>query len=61
MKKLTALSTLFILLIFVAPIQVSAATNAGVKPGSFFYFFDTTFENVSLFLLSAPKRKRRKR
>ena len=60
MKKLTALSTLFILLIFVAPIQVSAATNAGVKPGSFFYFFDTTFENVSLFFTFSPEKKAQK-
>ena len=41
MKKLTTLSILLISLAFVAPIQVSAATNAGVKPGSFFSIFLT--------------------
>ena len=60
MKKLTTLSTLLISLVFVAPIQVSAATNAGVKPGSFFYFFDTTFENVGLFFTFDPEKKAQK-
>mgnify|MGYP001595319852 CR=1 FL=1 len=60
MKKLTTLSILLISLVFIAPIQVSAATNAGVKPGSFFYFFDTTFENVGLFFTFNPEKKARK-
>lgn len=60
MKKLTTLSILFISLVFIAPIQVSAATNAGVKPGSFFYFLDTTFENVGLFFTFNPEKKAQK-
>lgn len=60
MKKLTTLSILFISLIFIAPIQVSAAANAGVKPGSLFYFFDTAFENVGLFFTFGSENKTRK-
>lgn len=57
MKKLTILSILFVSLAFVAPVQASAAANAGVKPGSFFYFFDTTFENIDLFFTFNSKNK----
>jgi len=60
MKKLTALSILLISLAFVAPAQASAATNAGVTPGSFFYFFDTTFENISLLFTFSPEQKAQK-
>lgn len=57
MKKIIILSILFISLAFTAPMQASAATNAGVKPGSFFYFLDTTFENVGLFFTFNPEKK----
>lgn len=57
MKKLTALSILFLSLAFVAPIQVSAATSAGVKPGSFFYFFDTASEKINLFFTFNSEKK----
>ncbi len=57
MKKLTMLSILLISLAFVIPTQVSATTNDGVKPGSFFYFFDTAFEKISLFFTFNPERK----
>src|SRR3989344_6424546 len=60
MKKITILSILFFSLAFIAPIQASAATNAGVKPGSFFYFFDTTFENIGLFFAFDPGQKAKK-
>jgi len=60
MKKLTTLSVLLISLAFVVPVQASAATSAGVKPGSFFYFFDTTFENVSLFFTFDSENKAKK-
>ena len=60
MKKLTTLSILFISLAFVAPMQVSAATNAGIKPGSFFYFLDTASEKVSLFFTFSPEGKAQK-
>ena len=57
MKKLTVISILLTSLVFVAPVQVSAATGAGVKPGSFFYFFDTAFENVGLFFTFNSEQK----
>lgn len=60
MKKLTTLSILFISFVFVAPIQVSAATNAGAKPGSFFYFFDTASEKINLFFTFNPEKKAQK-
>ncbi len=60
MKKLTTLSVLLISLAFVVPVQVSAATNAGVKPGSFFYFFDTAFENIGLFFTFDSESKAKK-
>ena len=60
MRKLTALSILAISLAFAAPMQASAAANAGVKPGSFFYFFDTASENISLFFTFNPEQKAKK-
>ncbi|MFZ2303788.1 MAG: DUF5667 domain-containing protein [Minisyncoccia bacterium] len=60
MKKLTAVSILFVSLAFVVPMQASAATSAGVKPGSFFYFFDTTSESISLFFTFNPEQKAKK-
>lgn len=57
MEKLTILSILFVSLAFVAPVQASAAADAGVKPGSLFYFFDTTFENIDLFFTFNSKNK----
>src|SRR3989344_2318088 len=62
MKKplLMIASILFISLAFVVPMQASAATNAGLKPGSFFYFFDTTFENISLFFTFDSENKAKK-
>lgn len=60
MKKLTTLSILFISLAFIAPIQVSAATSAGVKPGSFFYFLDAAFENIGFFFTFNPEKQAQK-
>ena len=60
MKKLTTLSILLISLAFVVPAQASAATNAGVKPGSFFYFFDTASEKINLFFTFNPEKKAQK-
>lgn len=59
-KLLTTLSILLISLVFIVPIQASAATSAGVKPGSFFYFFDTAFENIGLFFTLNPEKKAQK-
>jgi hypothetical protein len=59
-KSLVTLSILFISLALVVPTRAFAATSAGVKPGSFFYFFDTTFENVSLFFTFDSENKAKK-
>jgi len=48
------------MVVFVLPTPASAAANAGVKPGSFFYFFDTTFEKVNLFFTFNPEKKAKK-
>lgn len=57
MKKITSfLLIVFLLAIFVAT-PVFAATNAGIKPNSFLYFFDTTFEKVNLFFTFNPEKK----
>ncbi len=47
---------------FVLPLPVSAATetSAGVKPGQFLYFFDTTFEKVDLFFTFGSENKAKK-
>ena len=46
--------------VLAVPIFVSAAPSAGIKPGSFFYFFDTTFEKINLFLTFNPEKKAQK-
>ncbi len=61
MKKFTIIALVSILLVvFVIPISASAATNPGIKPGSFFYFFDITFEKIGLFFTFSPEKKVRK-
>ena len=57
MKKAPTISILLLSLVFIAPMQVSAVTNAGVKPGSLLYFFDTAFENMGLFFTFDPEKK----
>ena len=42
------------------PSFVSAAPSAGIKPGNFFYFFDTTFEKIGLFFTFNPEKKAQK-
>lgn len=60
MKKIL-ISSLFILTFaFLAPAPALAQTNAGTTPGSFFYFFDTTFENISLFFTFNSEKKAEK-
>jgi S1-C subfamily serine protease len=46
--------------LFASPVSASADTKAGIKPGSFFYFFDTTFEKVNLFFTFNPENKAQK-
>ena len=61
MKKLSFLiSFLLLTAVFTAPLSVSAAQNAGIKPGSFFYGFVTTFEKVNLFFTFNPEKKAEK-
>ncbi len=47
---------------FVFPLPVSAATetSAGIKPGQFLYFFDTTFEKVGIFFTFGSENKAKK-
>ncbi len=61
MKKSAIVISLLILGIFFAsPVSASADTKAGIKPGSFFYFFDTTFEKIGLFFAFSPEKKAQK-
>lgn len=46
--------------VLVSPAFASAATNAGVKPGSFWYRFDIAFEKINLFFTFNPEGKARK-
>ena len=52
--------TLFFIAVFVLPVSASAATNAGVKPGSFWYGFDIAFEKINLFFTFNSEVKARK-
>lgn len=47
-------------IIIFLPIFASAATSPGIKPGSFFYFFDTAFEKVGMFFAFGPEKKAEK-
>ena len=60
MKKSFLMLALLLVVVFSLPASASAATNPGVKPGSFFYFFDTTFEQISLFFTFSPEKKAEK-
>lgn len=51
---------LFLVVVFTLPTSALAATKPGVKPGSFFYFFDTAFERVNLFFTFSPEKKAKK-
>ena len=42
---------------FSVPASALAATNPGIKPGNFFYFFDTAFEQINLFFTFSPEKK----
>ncbi len=46
--------------VLMLPISASAATTAGVKPGSFWYFFDTASEKIALFFTFNPENKAKK-
>lgn len=61
MKKIsTIILSLLFAAVFTLPIFASAATSPGVKPGNFFYFFDTSFEKIGLFFTFSPEKKARR-
>lgn len=51
---------LVLVFIFTAPVFVSAAPSAGLKPTSFFYFLDTITENIDLFFTFDAEKKAEK-
>ncbi|MDP3710630.1 MAG: DUF5667 domain-containing protein [bacterium] len=56
----TIILTLLLMVVFSLPVSASAAISPGIKPGSFFYFFDTAFEKIGLFFTFNPEKKARK-
>lgn len=61
MKRFSTIALVLLLVaVFSLPASASAATSPGIKPGSFFYFFDTTFEQIGLFFTFNPEKKARK-
>jgi hypothetical protein len=61
MKKISIIILVLLLAVaFSLPIFASAATSPGIKPGSFFYFLDTSFEKIGLFFAFNPEKKARK-
>ena len=61
MERFSIIALMLLLVVaFSLPASASAATSPGVKPGSFFYFFDTTFEKIGLFFTFSPENKARK-
>jgi len=59
MKNIFITSLLLLTLVF-APAPALAQTSAGTTPGSFLYFFDTTFEKINLFFTFDSERKAQK-
>lgn len=59
-KSVIVISFLVLVALFASPVSASAETKAGIKPGSFFYFFDTTFEKINLFFTFNPEKKAQK-
>lgn len=58
MKRFSAIALMLLLVAaFSLPTSVSAAEESGIKPGSFFYGFVTTFEKVNLFFTFNPEKK----
>ncbi len=59
-KSIITISFLILVTLFASPVSALAETKAGIKPGSFFYFFDTTFEKINLFFTFNPEKKAQK-
>src|SRR3989344_5428257 len=60
MKTFLIALALISAVVLVSPASASAATNAGVKPGSFWYGFDLAFEKINLFFTLNSEGKARK-
>ena len=60
MKAFLIALALISAVVLVSPASASAATNAGVKPGSFWYGFDIAFEKINIFFTFNPEGKARK-
>lgn len=59
-KSAIIISFLLLVVLFVSPLPASADTKAGIKPSSFFYFFDITFEKIGLFFTFDSQKKAEK-
>jgi len=60
MKTFLITLALISAVVLISPASASAATNAGVKPGSFWYGFDLAFEKVNLFFTFNSENKVKK-
>jgi len=59
-KKIAVFATIFISVFLLTSAPALAAEEAGIKPGSFFYGFVTTFEKINLFFTFSPEKKAEK-
>src|SRR3989344_4604793 len=59
-KKIAVFATIFISVFLLTSTPALAAEEAGIKPGSFFYGFVTTFEKINLFFTFSPEKKAEK-
>lgn len=57
MKAFLIALALISAVVLISPASASAATNAGAKPGSFWYGFDIAFEKINLFFIFNSERK----
>src|SRR3989344_2770287 len=61
MKRFSAIALALLLVVaFSLPVSTLAAEESGIKPGSFFYGFVTTFEKINLFFTFSPEKKAEK-
>ncbi len=60
MSKFLTLSLVALMFVFPLPVSAATETSAGIKPGQFLYFFDTTFEKVNLFFTFGSENKAKK-
>lgn len=60
MKASLIALALILAVVLISPASASAVTNAGVKPGSFWYGFDLAFEKINLFFTFNSEGKAKK-